>query len=167
MFCNCWSKNCYYPNTCLADGTLGPPHFMASFSSVSKSPLPACWKMHYLLATGEIKKHDKIGIRSMLPLLGPRFLYQNSDSVCEQAQPMSHPLFRSKQIQRHQNQDNKDTFHEKFVEKMKIKDLTWINLAALRSPRARVSIPLIWARNMSSTSVLSLRLKNHIIKVIT
>jgi hypothetical protein len=50
---------------------------------------------------------------------------------------------------------------------MKIKDLTWINLAALRSPRARVSIPLIWARNMSSTSVLSLRLKNHIIKVVT
>jgi hypothetical protein len=35
---------------------------------------------------------------------------------------------------------------------MKIKDLTWINLAALRT--------------MSSTSVLSLRLKNHIIKVI-
>jgi hypothetical protein len=79
--------------------------------------------MHYLLATGEIKKHDKIGIRSMLPLLVPRFLYQNSDSVCEQAQPMNHPLFRSKQIQRHQNQDNKNTFHEK-LEKMKIKDLT-------------------------------------------
>jgi hypothetical protein len=53
----------------------------------------------------------------------PRFLYQNSDSVCEQAQPMNHPLFRSKQIQRHQNQDNKNTFHEK-LEKMKIKDLT-------------------------------------------
>jgi len=93
MFCNCWSKNCHYPNTCLADGTLGSPHFMAIFSSVSKSPLPACWKMHYLLATGEIKKHDKIGIRSMLPLLVPRFLYQNSDSVCEQAQPMNHASF--------------------------------------------------------------------------
>ena len=72
----------------------------------------------------EIKKHDIIGIGSMLPLLVPRFLYQNSDSVCEQAQPMNHPLFRSEQIQRHQNQDNKNTFHEKLVERMKTKDLT-------------------------------------------
>jgi len=40
--------------------------------------------------------------------------------------------------------------------------VTSISLTAFLSPRARVSIPAMWAMNKSSTSVLSLRL--HICK---
>ena len=107
---------------------------------------------------------DRNYTRSHLPQLEHQFLSQSSSNACEQAQSENRPIlsFKTKNMlfslseKWIQNFHNKINHHEKNIN---IGIFTSMILATLRSPRARVSIPLMWAMNKSSTSVLSLRLQ--------